>query len=186
MIGGKIFDKVTTIGFSLGSVSLVSLAKQYPADADTLILHGFSWNAATLYQGFFAGLQEAAAPVNPQRWGYLPNTYTTQSTPASREATVIYGNFDPGIVPLDFELRDIDTIGASITIPSHSLYIGKYPGPLFLGNSSGKLPVQSLDFEMNKELPIESFHSMQRFTDNIVKLIHMKCTAISRMQPPGR
>lgn len=140
-IGGKKFDKVITIGFSLGSVSLVSLAKQYPADADALVLHGFSWNAATLYQGFFAGLQEAAALVDPQKWGYLPSTYTTQSTPASREATVFYGNFDPGIVPVDFALRDFDTLGASITIPSHSLYVGEYTGPVFLGNGNGKLPL---------------------------------------------
>ena len=55
---------------------------------------------------------------------YLPNTYTTQSTPASREATVFYGDFDPEIVPLDFELRDFDTLGASISIPSHSRYVG--------------------------------------------------------------
>ena len=149
-IGGKQFDKVITIGFSSGAVSLVSLAEQYPADADALILHGFSWNAATLYQGFFAGLQEAAALVDPQRWGYLPNTYTTQSILASREATVFYGNFDPAIVPLDFELRDCDTLGASISIPSHSRYVGEYTGPVFLGNGNGKLFVQTLHCEMNK------------------------------------
>ena len=75
---------------------------------------------------------------------YLPNTYTTQSTPASREATVFYGDFDPEIVPLDFELRDFDTLGASISIPSHSRYVGSI-GPVFLGNGNGngKLPVQS-------------------------------------------
>lgn len=137
-IGGKAFDKVITIGFSLGSVSLVSLAKQYPADADALVLHGFSWNAATLYQGFFAGFQVAASIVDPVKWGYLPTTYTTQSTPASREATVFYGNYDRGIVPLDYELRDFDTLGASITIPSHSLMVEEYKGPVFLGNGDGK------------------------------------------------
>ena len=137
-IGGQKFEKVITIGFSVGAVSLVSLAKQYPEDADALILHGFSWNAATLYQGFFAGLQEAAAQIDSQRWGYLPNTYTTQSIPASREATVFYGNFDPGIVPVDFELRDTDTLGASISIPAHTLYVEEYPmdwyGSIFRGS----------------------------------------------------
>lgn len=100
----------------------------------------FPWNAATLYQGFFAGLQEAAALIDPQKWGYLPSTYTTQSTPASCEATVFYGNFDLGIVPVDFALRDFDTLGASITIPSHSFYVGEYTGPVFLGNGNRKLP----------------------------------------------
>lgn len=140
-IGGKKFDKVIAIGFSLGAVSLVSHAKQYPADSDALVLHGFSWNAGTLYPSFFAGFQEAAALVEPQKWGYLPHVYTTQATAASRAATVFYGDFDPGIVPVDFELlRDLTTVGAAITIPSHSVYVEEYTGPVFLGNGDGKLP----------------------------------------------
>ena len=140
-IGGKKFDKVITIGFSVGAVALVSFAKQYPTDADALVLHGFSWNSATLYQGFFAGLQLPAAQVDPQKWGSLPLSYTTQSTPASRAASVFYGNFDPGIVSVDYALRDTDTLGASISIPAHTVYVEEYTGPVFLGNGNGKLRV---------------------------------------------
>ncbi|KAK4238040.1 hypothetical protein C8A03DRAFT_33997 [Achaetomium macrosporum] len=127
-------DKVVPIGFSLGAVTLISLADQYPEDGDAIVLHGVSWNAATLYPAFFAGFQVAAAQVDPAKWGHIPTSYTTQSTPRSREITCFYGDYDKGILPLDFELRDFDTLGASITIPSHTVYVKGYTGPVFLGN----------------------------------------------------
>jgi pimeloyl-ACP methyl ester carboxylesterase len=135
--GNRAFQKVVPIGFSLGAVTLISLADQYPEDGDAIVLHGVSWNAATLYPAFFAGFQVAAAQVDPAKWGHIPTSYTTQSTPRSREITCFYGDYDKGILPLDFELRDFDTLGASITIPSHTVYVGSYTGPVFLGNGDG-------------------------------------------------
>ena len=59
--------------------------------------------------------------------------YATQSTPASRKAALFAYNFDESVVPIAYTLRDLDTVGAAVTLLQHSVRAEDYAGPVFLG-----------------------------------------------------
>ena len=132
-IGGKVFNKIIPMGFSLGSCMLVSLADQYPQDVDTVIIHGFTWNAGLLYPGYLAGFQTSARLVDPQRWGTFSPQYLTQATAAARKVAAFFGDYDREVLPIDFELRDLNTLGAAMALPFHSVTAHQFRGPVFLG-----------------------------------------------------
>ena len=106
-IGGVAYKKVAYIGFSIGSVAGVSLSAQYPHAADAMILHGFSWDVTNLYPGYLAGLQAPVNTLERPEWKQYSSYYQSQSTPASRQAVVFFGDYDPAILPIDFALRDM-------------------------------------------------------------------------------
>ncbi|KAL4890077.1 Alpha/Beta hydrolase protein [Aspergillus ambiguus] len=133
-IGGVVYDKVAYVGFSIASIAGVSLAYQVPDAIDALVLHGFTWDIQDLYPAFLSGLQVAANGLEKPEWKQYPAEYTTQMNPAGRRAAVFYGNFDPEIVPVDFYLRDLDTLGLSISLAYHLVTPNLYKGPVMLAN----------------------------------------------------
>lgn len=135
---GVKYPKVAYIGFSIASIAGVSLAYQAPDAIDALVLHGFTWNIQELYPAFLSGLQVSASGLEKPEWKDFPSTYTTQSTPEGRQAAVFYGDFDPNIVPVDFYLRDVDTLGLSISLAYHLVTPNLYKGPVMLANGDRK------------------------------------------------
>lgn len=143
-IGGIAYQKVAYIGFSIGSVAGVSLSAQYPHAADAMILHGFSWDVTNLYPGYLAGLQAPVNTLERPEWKQYSSYYQSQSTPASRQAVVFFGDYDPAIVPVDFELRDMDALGLALSFGYHLVSAPQYTGPVFIGDGNRKFEFHEL------------------------------------------
>lgn len=131
--GGRRWDKIVFVGFSIGAITANSLAAQYPDDADATILHGISWDISWLYPAFLAGLQASAQLIDPEKWGHIAPMYQTQSTREGRKAACFAGSYDEEIVEHDWLTRDFDSLGAAITLTYHLVEAPKYKGPVFLG-----------------------------------------------------
>lgn len=137
-IGGIAYRKVAYIGFSIGSVAGVSLSAQYPEAVDAMILHGYSWDVTNLYPGYLAGLQAPVNTLERPEWKKYSSYYQSQSTPASRQAVVFYGDFDPAILPVDFALRDMDALGLALSFGYHLVSAPEFTGPVFIGDGNRK------------------------------------------------
>ncbi|KAI4121438.1 MAG: hypothetical protein LQ338_006359 [Usnochroma carphineum] len=135
-IGGIAYKNVAYVGFSIGSVAGVSLAAQYPSAVEAIILHGYSWNVKNLYPGYLAGLQAPVNTLEKPQWKNISSLYQSQSTPEARQAVVFYGDFDPKIVAVDFELRDMDALGLALSFGYHLVAAPQYKGPVFLGDGN--------------------------------------------------
>ena len=138
-IGGIRWRRVAVVGFSTGGVVANSLAEQYPLDADATLLHGISWESSWVFPAFLYGLQSPAAQVDPERWGHIPREYWTHPNIEARETACFHGSYDPGIVEMDYNLRDFDSLGASVTVLLHLVHAPEYRGPVFLGIGRSKL-----------------------------------------------
>ncbi|KAL7622051.1 hypothetical protein AAE478_007552 [Parahypoxylon ruwenzoriense] len=132
-VGGKTWDKIVLVGFSIGAITANSLARQYPDDLDAIVLHGISWDATWIYPAFLSGLQAPAQQVDPEKWGAIPPTYQTQSTREGRLVACFAGSYDPEIVEYDWQTRDFDTLGAAVTFTYHLVEAPEFKGPVFLG-----------------------------------------------------
>lgn len=130
---GEPVEKIALVGHSLGGMIGVGLADKYPEDVDVLVLLGVAWNKALVYPAFMAGLQSAARVQRPEAWGDYDDFYQTQSTPASREAANFAGEYEQGALELDFETRDLDTLGIAISFASQLVRAPKFTAPVFLG-----------------------------------------------------
>ena len=97
-----------------------------------------------MYPAFLYQFQASANLVDPVRWGHLPPTYTTQYTPASRKAALFAGNFDEGVLPIDYAHRDLDTLGGAVTLSWHSVLADNYKAPVFLGIGDRKYILHDL------------------------------------------
>lgn len=129
----RIFTKVALVGFSIGGITANSLAEAYPEDADMLVLLGISWHLPYIYPSFLSGLQVAANGVDPEKWGHLEAFYQTQPSLAAREAANFNGDYDAEALEMDYETRDLDTLGAAITFSLHLVEAPDYDKPVFLG-----------------------------------------------------
>jgi pimeloyl-ACP methyl ester carboxylesterase len=109
------------------------LADKYPNDVDALVLLGVAWNKALVYPAFMAGLQSAARLQRPDVWGDYDDFYQTQSTPAAREAANFAGDYEQGALEVDFETRDLDTLGIAISFAFHLVPAPGFTKPVFLG-----------------------------------------------------
>ncbi|KAL9599304.1 MAG: hypothetical protein Q9219_003931 [cf. Caloplaca sp. 3 TL-2023] len=153
-IGGIAYQNVAYVGFSIGAVAGISLASQYPSAVDAMVLLGVSWNLKNLYPGYIAGLQAPVNTLEKPEWRNISSLYQSQSTPAARQAVVFYGDFDPDILAVDFELRDMDALGLAFSFGYHLVSAPQYTGPVFLGNGNRKsylLQMISLSLKFNVE-----------------------------------
>ena len=139
-IGGQAYNKVAYTGFSIGAVAGVSLASQYPDAIDAVILHGYSWVVKNLYPGYLAGLQAPVNGLEKPEWRNISSLYQSQSTPQARQAVVFYGDYDPNILPVDFDLRDMDALGLALSFGYHLIPAPNYTGPVFIGDGNRKFP----------------------------------------------
>jgi hypothetical protein len=130
--------RVAYVGFSIQSVAGVSLANQYPKAVDAILLHGFSWNVSNAYPGFLAGLQVPVNSLDKPAWKNLSSYYQTQPTRDTRQAVCFYGDFDKGLLPTDFEMRDMDSVGQAVSFGYHLVPAPEFTGPFFLGNGNRK------------------------------------------------
>ncbi|KAK4133848.1 hypothetical protein BT67DRAFT_477506, partial [Trichocladium antarcticum] len=130
--GGRRWDKIAFVGFSIGAIVAKLLAAQHPADANITILHSISWDPSWVYPAFLAGLQAPAQQVDPERWGHIAPTYQTQSSREGRKACFA-GSYEEAILEHDWLTRDFDSLGAAITFTYHLVEAPKYKGPMFLG-----------------------------------------------------
>ncbi|KAI1261353.1 Alpha/Beta hydrolase protein [Xylariaceae sp. FL1019] len=131
--GGRRWDKIALVGFSIGAITTNALAAKYPDDADVVVLHGMSWDPSWIYPAFLAGLQGPAQQIDPEKWGHLHPTYQTQSTRDSRLVACFAGSYDKGMAEYDWQTRDFDTLGAAMTFTYHLVEAPEYRGPVFLG-----------------------------------------------------
>lgn len=120
-------------GFSIGGTISNALADIYPKDLDAIVLHGVSWGLKWVYPAFLAGLQASGSIVDPARWGNHHAFYQAHISPAARIAACFHGTYTEEMAALDYELRDLDTLGAAISFTYHLVTAPKYTGPVFLG-----------------------------------------------------
>ncbi|KAI9150314.1 Epoxide hydrolase [Paramyrothecium foliicola] len=133
---GRTYEKITLVGHSLGGMIGNGLAVKYPEDVDSLVLLGVAWNKELVYPAFMAGLQSAARLQRPEVWGEYDDFYQTQSTPEAREAANFAGDYDPAALAIDFETRDLDTLGIAISFAFHLGPAPEFTKPVFLGIGS--------------------------------------------------
>lgn len=101
-IGGRAWDKIVYVGFSIGGMMATSLTQQYPDDVDALVLHAITWDTSWIYPAFLSGLQAPAHQVDPEKWGHIPPTYQTQSTREGRLVACFAGSYERDIVEHDW------------------------------------------------------------------------------------
>jgi len=101
-VGGKKWEKIALVGFSIGAITANSLAQQYPTDLDTIILHGISWDDSWIYPAFLSGLQAPAQQVDPEKWGHIAPFYQTQSTIEGRRAACFGGSYEEEMLHYDW------------------------------------------------------------------------------------
>lgn len=101
-IEGRRWHKVVLVGFSIGAIVANSLAEQYPADLDGILLHGITWDSSWIYPSFLSGLQAPAAQIDPSHWGHIPMTYQTQSTREGRITACFGGSYDENVLEYDW------------------------------------------------------------------------------------
>ncbi|KAI1111365.1 Alpha/Beta hydrolase protein [Nemania sp. NC0429] len=132
-VGGRTWNKIVLVGFSIGAITANALAEQYPKDVDAIVLHGITWDASWIYPAFLSGLQGPAQQIDPDKWGHLQPTYQTQSTRDGRLVACFAGSYEQDMVEYDWNTRDFDTLGAAITFTYHLVEAPQYKGPVFLG-----------------------------------------------------
>lgn len=163
---GRQFSQIALVGFSIGGILANGIADKYPDDVDVLILLGITWDLAWIYPAFLAGLQTSASAVDAGKWGHLEPLYQTQPTLAAREVACFFGDYDVGALVMDYETRDLDTLGAAVTFTYHLVTAPAYKGPVFLGigandgtfcgKKCGSQPYQVYD-----RFPLASTHAVK-------------------------
>ncbi|KAK3379635.1 hypothetical protein B0T24DRAFT_695493 [Lasiosphaeria ovina] len=116
---GRSFAKIVYVGHSLGSFLGAAIARTYPADADALVLTGYSTaftTAAIAAQTYAPG-----ALFSPSRFGSaLPLGYVVTAVEAerSRNGGAFYGGaFDTDVARADFARQDTAGAGEFASLP---------------------------------------------------------------------
>ncbi|KAK4110127.1 hypothetical protein N656DRAFT_714602 [Canariomyces notabilis] len=114
---GRAFNKVVYVGHSYGSALGAALGTQYPADADALVLTGYS--SYVDFSLLAAADFSSAATSDPARFGGLPAGYVTMTNETQHRTALFFpGGYDPAIPPVDFAYRDTITVGEIGSLPS--------------------------------------------------------------------
>ncbi|KAK3336280.1 Alpha/Beta hydrolase protein [Cercophora scortea] len=125
------FGKVIYVGHSYGSQIAPWLARNYPSDADALILTGYSNspNVATI-----ASLQyRPAVRVKPQQFPGYPLGYVTQSNATQHTLNFYTGTYDPAIPLADLRFPDTVTDGEASALGGQLAFNATgYTGPVFI------------------------------------------------------
>ncbi|MCJ1446956.1 MAG: hypothetical protein MMC23_007464 [Stictis urceolatum] len=131
-VAGKKFDKVIYAGHSYGSISGNALAATYPADADALVLTGYSGEFINGLVPLASGIAIPAALAMPRFLG-LPVGYLAQTVVAGRQYGLYtvngVGGFDPALPTYDYQHEGTVAIGELAT-----LFYGVTPANDFKGS----------------------------------------------------
>jgi pimeloyl-ACP methyl ester carboxylesterase len=163
-IGGVRYKKVAYVGFSIGAIAGVSLASRVPDALDAILLHGYTWKKDHMYPAFLSGLQGPGNSLGVPHWNSYPDLYSTQTTPASRQAAVFYGDYDPDMLPVDFALRDMDALGLAITFAYHVVSVPRFRGPVMMAIGQRKSEILLLFIEVGEtDKKINMFASSPKY-----------------------
>ncbi|KAK0726297.1 Alpha/Beta hydrolase protein [Apiosordaria backusii] len=130
---GRGYDKVIWVGHSYGSFLGSTIARQFPADADVIVLTGFS--TTENFTDVLTVSWTAAAHHAPAT-GNLPFGYLTLANEADRTSVFYAGDFDPALPPLDFWLEDTITDGEAAVIPILLEPAPEYTKPVFVATGA--------------------------------------------------
>ncbi|KAK3361033.1 hypothetical protein B0T24DRAFT_660629 [Lasiosphaeria ovina] len=130
---GRTFSKLVWVGHSYGSFLGSTLARQFPSDADALVITGFS--TAGNFSGVLTAHWTAAAHHAPAL-ANLPAGYLTRATEANRTAVFYAGAFDPALPPFDFRVEGTITVGEAAAIPVLPEAAPAYTGPVFIATGA--------------------------------------------------
>ncbi|KAM5346099.1 hypothetical protein ACJ41O_009104 [Fusarium nematophilum] len=180
---GQSFSRISLVGFSIGGIVANAVADKFPEDADSIVLLGITWDRLWLYPAFLAGLQTTASVVDPERWGKRDPFYQTQPTRAARELACFFGDFEEGAASVDFETRDLDTLGMAITFSFHLVTAPEYSGPVFLGigdHDSTFCPRRcgSQPYEVYDRFPLATKHVVKVYEDTGHALLYHRAAPI--------
>ncbi|KAJ8124185.1 hypothetical protein ONZ43_g38 [Nemania bipapillata] len=170
-VGGRVWNKIVLVGFSIGGMMGTSLAQQYPDDFDALVLHAISWDISWIYPAFLSGLQAPARDIDPEKWGHISPLYQTQSTREGRRVACFAGSYEEGAVEWDWHTRDFDTLGAAITFTYHLVEAHEYSGPVFLGLGDedstfcGGRVCREQGYAVYKKFPKASAHDLKMYKE---------------------
>jgi len=123
------FDNVVYIRHSYRSFIGASLGNKYPADADAIVLTGYS--TTTNFTDVIEAHWASAVAVNPARFAGVARGYLTMAQEADRTGAFYASGFDPAIPPVDFAFEDTVTDGEFGALGA-VLQPSAYPGPLMV------------------------------------------------------
>ncbi|KAH6628819.1 Alpha/Beta hydrolase protein [Chaetomium tenue] len=106
---GRVYDKVVFVGHSYGAFLGAALGAQYPADADALVLAGYS--SYFDFSDMIGAEWASAADHDPARFGGLAKGYVAMADETQRTETFYVGGYDAAIPPVDFAYEDTLTVG---------------------------------------------------------------------------
>lgn len=130
---GYSYDQLVFVGHSYGSALGNSLARQYPSDADALVLTGYtsSLNFTPLAVATWTPLSRHAPSSGNLSLGYL-----TLANQTERTSGFYSGDFDPVIPPIDFQREDSITSGEAGAISTTLVPNTNYGKPVFLATGA--------------------------------------------------
>jgi pimeloyl-ACP methyl ester carboxylesterase len=106
---GREYDNVVFVGHSYGAFLGAALGAQYPADADALVLTGYS--SYYDFSDMIAASWASAADHDPARFAGLAKGYIVMTNESQRTETFYVGGYDAAIPPVDFDYEDTLTVG---------------------------------------------------------------------------
>ncbi|KAH6855403.1 Alpha/Beta hydrolase protein [Chaetomium sp. MPI-CAGE-AT-0009] len=107
---GRVYDKVVFVGHSYGAFLGAALGAQYPADANALVLAGYS--SYYDFSDVISASWASAGDHDPARFGAgLAKGYVVMTDETQRTETFYVGGYDAAIPPVDFAYEDTLTVG---------------------------------------------------------------------------
>ena len=123
-------SEVIFVGHALGSVTGSMLAAAYPNTVDKLVLTSYSNDFSNITANVVAGQYTPASIVDPTRFGKLPPGYLTQPSVSARGGPFYSGDFDQGLLQLDFDTKGTLALGEVLNLTP--IPLPNYTGPVFL------------------------------------------------------
>ncbi len=105
------FHKIIYVGHSYGSFVGNALSRTHPADADAIVLTGYSAGPDEQTVGIYSFNLAPAVTVNSKRFAGVPPGYLTNQNESSRETAFYGGSYDPAIPKHDFAVEDTGSLG---------------------------------------------------------------------------
>ena len=135
------FEKIILVGHGLGSLALNLLTSKYPADADALVLTGFtnrfilSWLGLIVSGGFYS----PKAPHQEHLWGGADLGYLRAGN-RDQQQFLFFGNgnvsFEQDMLTRQMNTTGTVTIGELISSFFTPIHAPEYTGPVMLINGN--------------------------------------------------
>lgn len=157
------FSKVIGVGHSFGSAVTYSVARQYPADLDAVVLTGYSTNMTNSNQFTSAVNILSAAKSFPDRFGHLQPGYLVPTSKYGMQyAFLHYPNFAEDVYEKSFATVETQSLGEQFSGAFFGGVAANYTGPAYIVNGEHDIsfcdgncyyPVNILDESLKQALP---------------------------------